>query len=336
MKVKALLINFTAPYHVGWRKAEPIIDGLTLHRALVALHHIVYGPNRIELITKELRVSAVLPSIKKKEYHEPVLPPPPIPSKVRPKKAGFKWVTLETAINLVAEIAKQEKVFIENVENGRVAVKLGTTRKYLCIEGEFLKQCEENVEIPHSKLIEKFEATHNRVDRLTNSTDLFKVSAYRARSDMLVVFQSDNDDVLKTAKGLLELLGQIGLGGLRSRGFGKFVVKGEAEIDKEHFEKNPCAGYNLLLGSYVNDLLLEPNMTEGPLVDPTKSYINIRLLTGYSGPPQDTYVLPHLSYAGAGSIIYTKNPPYPIVRSIKTSSLNSTIVFNPVTIGCFT
>ncbi|MEM0040722.1 MAG: hypothetical protein QXZ48_07925 [Zestosphaera sp.] len=325
MLVKALQIEFTSPYHVGWRRAESIIDGLTLHRALIALHNLVLRQSPIDPILNELRVSAVLPAVMKEGYYEPVLPLPPLPSRIRPKKAGFEWVTLSAAISLVEDLTKHRRLLITSVKDNKATIKLDSTTRELCIVGRILKLCEENIEVPQSGPIERFEAVLNRIDRLTNSADLFKISGYKARSSMIVMLQSNNDNVLRTAEELLKLSGDIGLGGLKSRGLGRFVIKGEAKINTKYFERKACAGYNLLLGSYV---------LEDPPVDLMNSFVNTRLLAGYSGPPQDLHILPYLSYAGAGSIIYVNKPPHPVIRPIKTSIIGSLLVFNPLIIGC--
>lgn len=326
MQTKAFRIEFTTPYHVGWRRAEPLIDSLTLHRSLIALHNLVYGHSRVEVLINELRTSAVLPIIKKRNFYEPVLPLPSLPSRIRPKKAGLEWVTLSTAISLARNLAKHHRLLITSIKNNKVFVKLDSVTRELCVESKILKSCDEDVEIPQTGFIEKYEVVLNRVDRLTNSADLFKISGYRARSGMMVIFQSNNAEALKIAEGLLKLLGDVGLGGLRSRGLGKFMVEEETRINTEYFGAGACAGYNLLLGSYV---------LEDPPVDLTSSFVNTKLVAGYSGPPQDEYMLPYLSYAGVGSIIRTRTTPNPVIRSLKTSSIGSLLVFNPVIVGCY-
>jgi len=322
--VKAFRVEFTSPYHVGWRRAEPLIDSLTLHRSLIALYNLIYGHNQ-ETILNKLKVSALLPTVKKKDYYEPVLPLPPLPSKIRFRKAGLEWITLSTAISLVKDLAKHGRLLITSLKNNKVIVKLDNITEELCVESKILKLCDEVVEVPQSGFIEKFEVILNRIDRLTNSADLFKILGYKAKSDMMVVFQSSDANTLRTAEELLKILGEVGLGGLKSRGLGKFVVKGETQINREYFSKEACAGYNLLLGSYVLD---------DPPIDLTSSFVNVKLMAGYSGPPQDGYVLPYLNYAGAGSIINARTIPEPVIREVKTSNIGSLLVFNPIIIGC--
>jgi len=325
---KSLIIEFKTPYHVGWRRPEPIIDGLTVHRSLLALSSMIV-PQGLEELVEKLRVSAILPAVRKQGQHEPLIPLPPIPSKMGAKKAGLEWATLRATSTLAGKTSLGGHVILEGVERGKAVFKLASssTTFELCVENGVLKECDEDIEPLASSPLERFEAVFNRVDRVTGSADLFKVSGYRPRGDMMVVIQSASSDLLRRAEDLLRLLGVVGVGGLRSRGFGKFVVKGEAGLDTKRFGGDPCAGPNVMLGSYLLD---------DSLVDLSKSYVITRLLAGYSGPTQDTHILPYLSIAGAGSILYFKSPLKHLVRRVETASHSSLLVFNPVAIGCCT
>jgi len=65
---------------------------------------------------------------------------------------------------------------------------------------------------------------HNRLSRNTNMADTFRVAAFSPRVPYVVYFQGGG-------AGAFELLGELGLGGKRSWGLGKFKVAARGEVE---------------------------------------------------------------------------------------------------------
>lgn len=65
---------------------------------------------------------------------------------------------------------------------------------------------------------------HNRLSRNTNMADTFRMAAFSPRVPYVVYFQGGG-------AGAFELLGELGLGGKRSWGLGKFRVAARGEVE---------------------------------------------------------------------------------------------------------
>jgi CRISPR-associated protein Csm4 len=65
---------------------------------------------------------------------------------------------------------------------------------------------------------------HNRLSRNTNMADTFRVAAFSPRVPYVVYFEGGG-------AGAFELLGELGLGGKRSWGLGKFKVAARGEVE---------------------------------------------------------------------------------------------------------
>jgi len=71
---------------------------------------------------------------------------------------------------------------------------------------------------------ERVVRAHNRLSRNTNMADTFRVAAFSPRVPYVVYFQGGG-------AGAFELLGELGLGGKRSWGLGKFKVAARGEVE---------------------------------------------------------------------------------------------------------
>lgn len=302
-----------------------MIDGLTIHRALMYASILVEGGVRRVDEIRKLRVSAALPAVSVDKCYKLLLPVPPIPSRTPLKKKNIRWASLRALVEITRLIAQNEFPYVLSVEEQRGFSKLVVEARghviYLCIESGVIYECGESLK-PPLKVIERLDFFLNRMDRVTNATDVFKVSGYKSYTRFGILLQGDDNAVDYSAE-LTSLLGKTGLGGLKSRGFGKFTVHTAelCDIDMITEPRKPCG--MVLLGSYM--------FTE--FIDFTKSIVNKRVLAGYAGPVYDPHKLPYIDYIGAGSIIFVNENLRPIVKSVKTSSTGAEIVFNPVVAG---
>jgi len=345
MGIKGYLLRFTEPYHVGWRRAKNLISNFTIQRALINISYMVgLDGGRLE----ECRLSSMLPAIPGKDgcYHV-LLPVPSLPMRFKASKLGLRWFTLGVARALAARADKlcdgsitldvnpssmgyelllrgrgglMEKLYIVNV------VETGDGKKITLSDGILATEDEVKVirwdRVPVSSF-EGVRVWRNRIDRVTSAPDLFPVEGFKAIVDMAILIDCPHISYT-VLHSLLELLGRLGVGGLRSIGWGRFtLVEGSlcGNYGEEVFRWRG-RGYYVLLGSYYD--------RGGDVVDWGRSFINVDTIEGLAGPPYFEYRLPYIRLAGAGSIIYLKSEPRPVIERIGDNGLEASIVLNPL------
>lgn len=312
-----VLLNFQSPYHVGWRTAEPVVEGFTIHRFIIYAWITATGYGSVANdLAVNLRVSAALPTIPSENCHKLLLPLPPIPSRIPLKKKRLRWITVKAALNIAREVP-----YIDKIGDGRITLYLRDERTELCYTNEVVHDCDEKLEAPR-QILERLDIHVNRVDRATSAADVYKITAYMPLTRLGVVIQGDSGVVDGTLE-LFKLLGELGIGGVRSRGFGRFTTEIGALCDEELTRTKGNNNRLVLLGSYVfNDS-----------INHSGSIVNKRSIAGYAGPPHDNYILPYLDYIGSGSILHVTQTLRPVVRNIETSHTGALMVFNPVVAG---
>jgi len=325
--VKTLKLRFRTPYHVGWRDAQPIIESFTVHRALIAtLFNILEASKAQTLINAitSLHLSSLLPLVKTtirgRECYTLLTPIPRLPSSIELKKVGVEWATIGAALELVKSLSECRDA-IENAiidfraitsrgDCGKVKVlcggrelELNVTRStvkpnVLTLVGEEISETVDGRGAPFSPF-ERVVVWRNRVDRVTGATDLYRVSGYRARGYLALVLVGNTAGL--DVESLLKIIGALGLGGLRSYGFGRFEVEGEVEVcvgmDKiDRLVATQGKGLLLSLGAYCCPENLELK----------RSFVRHVEILGYSGPSYAEHLLPYMVCAGAGSLLYFK------------------------------
>jgi len=341
--IKVYAIRFKTPYHIGWREPSKIVESVTLHRALISLAYEIYGAQGDNIVKSiiETKLSSLLPSIKiDNKCYKPLIPYPPIPSRPKPEKAGFEWATLKAISEILSMIEKcitsHGEIPFTFLEDGRTKILCNGSPREIgvrVLKGKgILASDEEKLEQYLKDFPKPFEEVgiwRNRIDRITGSADLYRVPAFRARTDLILIAYQDTD-IAYSLQEMLQILGKLGLGGLRSYGFGKFDIW-EANICEEGLEKNleayvgfKASGVYLSLGSYLG---------EDKEWERNKSFIRPKEIQGYSGPPYEGYLLPLVRYASAGSIVYLKQIPRPRLIEISASTFKPLLIFNPLLIA---
>jgi hypothetical protein len=345
MGIKSYLLKFTEPYHVGWRRAKSLISSFTLQRALISVSYMVgLDGGRLE----ECRLSSMLPAIPGKGgcYHV-VLPVPSLPMRFKASKLGLRWFTPGAARALTARADKlcdgsitldvnpssmgyelllrergssMERLYIVNVVETEDGRKITLSDGVLATEAEVRTIRWDRVPV---SLFESVRVWRNRIDRVTGAPDLFPVEGFKAIVDIAILI--DCPHISHTVlHSLLELLGRLGVGGLRSIGWGRFtLVEGSlcGNYGEEVF-KWRGRGYYVLLGSYHD--------RDGDVVEWSRSFINMDTIEGLAGPPYFEYRLPYIRLAGAGSILYLKSEPKPIIERVSDNGFEALIVLNPL------
>lgn len=318
-----ILLNFESPYHVGWRSAEPIIEGFTVHRALIYASVVVEGDASRTGELTELRVSAALPALSAGNCYRLLLPTPPLPSRVALKKRTLRWTTIKAVASLARGMPYILNIVEEGGEEGRIAVCSEEGLLELCYKNEVIHECEKSVEAP-IHILERVDVHVNKVDRITNTADVYKVIAYKPYTKLGVALQGEDSTINYVAE-LFKVVEELGIGGMRSRGYGRFTTEIGTLCDEDEklLVEQRGPGRLVLLGSY----------TFNDSIDRSKSIVNKRNVAGYAGPAYDNYVLPYLDYIGSGSIVHATTNLSPIRISVKTSRAGALIVFNPVVAG---
>jgi CRISPR type III-A-associated RAMP protein Csm4 len=340
--IKIYAIRFRTPYHVGWREPSEIVESVTIHRALISLAYEIYGVYGDNIVKNiiETKLSSLLPSIKAYDKcYKPLIPYPPIPSKPKHEKAGIKWATINAILEILSRIGEcitgnrgipymlfetERAKILCNGSSQEIGVKILRDRGILASINEDLEQVLKGSFEP----FEEVNIWRNRIDRITGSADLYRVSAFRARTDLILIAHQDPNTVYPL-KEMIQILGKIGLGGLRGYGFGKFDVW-EANICEEGLKESfeayvgyKTSGAYLSLGSYLG---------ENIEWERDRSFIKPKEIQGYSGPSNEGYILPVVRYASTGSIVYLKQLPRPRLIEIEASIFKPLLIFNPLLI----
>ena len=340
--LKIFEISFKDFYHVGWRKIQNIIESLTIHRALISQLYEVYGSsiskNLLDEAT-EVKLSSLLPAIKHGDCFKIFIPFDHVPSKTKLSKLGVKWITLRAVAEFIKEIKECNNppnldIISRDADKKELFYQCDSEKrelKNIAVGKGFIYHVDEEAAIKNisADFFETKEFWRNRIDRLSSAADLYKVYVVKPKTSMILMAEGGSSRFMNNLLDQLKLLGELGLGGLRSYGLGRFSVS-EADLCRDGLDYNKLIGwrsdgYYVSLGSFldVNSL------------DLRRSIIRLGYLEGFSGPSYGAYHLPRIIYASAGSILYLKNQPKIFKYEIKgiDPSYVPVIVFNPIIIG---
>jgi len=316
---------FKTPYHSGWRHTERLLSNTTLIRSLTL---IASQLNLTEFINKvrngKLRSSALLPAILDKEgVLRPLLPLIKLPSKIKDVKAS--WISLKAAQELLRTFRSCKEVpiivdLIAEKDHQTIIFECnGKLHKGLAIKGKVIIHQEELNHINGvNDLIVPYKEIRNRIDRVSGSADLFPVVGHQALTPLwfLMISEEINEVLLDR---LLNILSKLGIGGLRSRGWGRFEIV-KIPIHKEYkeilekgvFYKEP--NYYISLG----------DTSLSNIIDLRKSIIELGFIEGLSGVSNNLYILPKIALIRPGSIVYLTKRPYDInlIEEVEIPYLN--------------
>jgi len=217
--------------------------------------------------------------------------------------------------------------FIEISCRGK-SLRLKVVERIVCMDGDDCRLLGK----PRLPLFEKIEEYHNRIDRVTGSADLFRLEGWKANTPLWVCFEGSSE-ALSHIEPLLKILGELGLGAYRSRGWGAFkVVEGiePCDVDVKVLDRNSGweIGYNFLLGSMLPG---EPR----DWLDENHSFAPPTIISGIAGPVFEEYRLPLIKALGVGGLVYARRKPRASIVWIRTSvpGQKAWIVFNPLVVN---
>ena len=332
--IKVVTLVFDKGYHVGWREPRRVVDHTTVMRALIYVSHIAGAGKCAELLTRgELEASALLPTIVVGREARLLAPFPKIPCLGKASRIRGLFVTLSTLKQMVSYIAKcvsgggtpvareaQDKIDVDCVGGSVQPLELYRVKGVACLANE----CNALAPYTPEELYELVVEYRNRIDRLSGSADVYEVYGVKPLTPLWLALRG-GEEAIRCGISLLELLQRFGIGGLRSRGWGKFTLNLQPQINPNDLDVlNTLSGWvkgvNYILGL----------MTPGNWLDPEHSYATREVVMGRSGPSMNEYRLPLIYAMDVGSIVFAKEIPKPHV--IHVDGGRATIVFNPVTI----
>ena len=225
MKLSYVVVQFESPFHVGKYSLMDALDYVpsdTVYSALEWLRHMGVRdvPARVSsayplLPAEEGRADVVLGS-------EKYLLSAPMPALWRLAVAGVKEirrVEVQVQEDKKKDVKEVRFVPLECLRRGELRVRDAKEEGFVLECGSVAASWRSGF---HGEQVVR---AHNRLSRNTNMADTFRVAAFSPRVPYVVYFEGGGAETF-------ELLGELGLGGKRSWGLGKFrvVARGEVEL----------------------------------------------------------------------------------------------------------
>lgn len=352
------MLEFKSGIHVGWGTSRNIVDHVTILRSILAISSLASMRIFDEIRKGGVKVSALMPLIvsRIRDKAKLVLIPPKIPSKLKGGVLGCDWITIKATKEFMEFVRKCLDTCDRdiNIESGIISSNSERFIEISCCNNNILRlrivrlprygfktggkvvkvamtldeELWEDAEVSWSETMREY---RNRMDRVSGATDIFTVEGCRWYGPLWIAIECD-DNVHEDFNEALKILSIIGLGGLRSRGWGKFEISDDnyKVIDEDiqmlkdlTVTPSRFPSYGLLLGSYL---------PSKDIIDPERSFANEFLIEGFSGPSYSEYRLPTILSAGEGSLILFIRSPKPKIIEIDYGSPfpKPLIVFNPV------
>jgi len=337
---KVAVLIFDKGYHVGWREPRRIIDHTTLLRAFIYVAYLTGCIRCVELIEKgRLAASALLPTVKTASGCLKLLAPfPQIPCLGKAARLRGLFVSLSTLREILQVVSKcyngggapiafevsvERKVVIRCTNVKDLKLELKRVKSIACLN-KLDKDCSIIVDQIPLQFFMQISEHRNRVDRITGAADVYEVYGVQPQTPLWTLVMGSNE-ALDCAMNLLKILQKFGIGGLRSRGWGRFRIEIDTKIcdddeDILRLYSGWSTGFNYLLGS----------MPPGDWLDLEHSYAVKDVIMGRAGPSNNEYIVPIIYVMDVGAVVYTKDVPQPYIISL--SGGRAIYIFNPVVI----
>jgi CRISPR-associated protein Csm4 len=224
MRLSYVVVQFESPFHVGRYSLMDALDYVpsdTVYSALEWLRHMGVRdvPARVSsayplLPAEGGRADVVLGS-------EKYLLSAPMPALWRLAMAGVKEIR-----HVEVQVQEDKKKDVKEVRFVPLeCLRRGELRVRKAEEEGFVLECGGVAATWRSGFHgEQVVRAHNRLSRNTNMADTFRVAAFSPRVPYVVYFEGDGAETF-------ELLGELGLGGKRSWGLGKFRVAARGKVE---------------------------------------------------------------------------------------------------------
>jgi CRISPR-associated protein Csm4 len=224
MKLSYVVVQFESPFHVGRYSLMDALDYVpsdTVYSALEWLRHMGARdvPARVSsayplLPAEGGRADVVLGS-------EKYLLSAPMPALWRLAVSGVKEirrVEVQVQGDKKKDVKEVRFVPLECLRRGELRVRKAEEEGLVLECGDVAATWRSGF---HGEQVVR---AHNRLSRNTNMADTFRVAAFSPRVPYVVYFEGGGAEAF-------ELLGELGLGGKRSWGLGKFRVAARGEVE---------------------------------------------------------------------------------------------------------
>ena len=224
MRLSYVVVQFESPFHVGRYSLMDALDYVpsdTVYSALEWLRHMGVGD-------VPARVSSAYPLLPAEGGRADVALGPeryllaaPMPALWRLAVSGAERVR-----GVEAQVSEDRRKYVKGVRFAPLeCLRRGELRVRDAKEEGVVLECGGVAASWRSGFHgEQVVRAHNRLSRNTNMADTFRVAAFSPRVPYVVYFQGGG-------AGAFELLGELGLGGKRSWGLGKFKVAARGEVE---------------------------------------------------------------------------------------------------------
>lgn len=342
-------LDFVKGFKIGYRRLVVFPPAELVVRALISVAAMLNLNNLVGcLCGGDVSFSSILPAAVCEEGRLKLLLPfiPPLSALWEPGgKRRVDYVTLPAivriveAINECAQQALKGDQFIRRIRGSAPEIvhiecaAYGESRKDEMVKrvlGLF-GECKPTLCTTLEEAVEH----RNVLDRLTGSAKPFVFQHIRVQGPMLLLSRVP-ERCLEEYKRALTILGELGLGGGRSRGFGRFHVS-EVSLCKDDLNviRNLTSYADATPGRYVFTLGGLP-VADG-VADWSRSFFLIESISGPMGPPHAQFFLRRpLVIAGFGSLVRVPESGVPgerlIVRLKEAFPIPSVFVFNPLVV----
>ena len=344
----AYLASFIKGFRIGYREPEPLPPAVTLLRAMASTAAMIGDAQLLDsILNGDVAASTMLPSTRLGDRFKPLIPARLSVvlrlSKYIARKSGLSlrrkvrpYLTLSAAIALVkaldASASARGLPTLDDVADELAKdVEVKSTRRdevILCEKSEAVKLAGDiEVEVP------KPTSEHrNTIDRSTGAARPFVVT-YMSVKDMLLLVDAPAQ-LNGQLDRALRLLGEVGIGGLRSRGLGRFAVERAKLTPEDERALEKVVPLNKARhGRYA--LALGELSLSSDALDWRRSFFEAYVIAGYVGPPYAQALYGPLAIAQAGSIVKVKEGigrPIAETVELKTRALSSMFIFNPLVV----
>jgi hypothetical protein len=335
-------VEFTKGFRIGYRKPELWPPASTVLRSLASVAAMIGDKPLLDSILRgDIAASAILPLARCGGYVKPLVPVRLGAVASAFRRAGGRgrkveyYFTLSAAAELARAFDSAAGLHGQKLVEA-IAAHMASAVEVVYAGEDVAVVCgkQEAGSLKNAEVVKPRPASEHRnaIDRVTGSAVPFVVTYARA-TRMLLLLDSppDLDGHLERT---LKLLGELGIGGLRSRGLGRFSLEPVAlapddvrALNKVRpFSRAPSDRYVVALG----ELPILSNTIEWE-----SSLFDVSVVAGFAGPPYAQITFGPLVVTGVGAVVKVRGGATPRADRLDVGSelAPSTFVFNPLVVA---
>jgi CRISPR-associated protein Csm4 len=335
-------VEFTKGFRIGYRKPKSWPPASTVLRSLASVAAMVGDEPLLDSILRgDVAASAMLPLARCGNYVKPLVPVRLGAVVNALRRAGERGRKVEYYFTLSAAAELARALDSAAGLRGRQLVETVAARLAGAVEVVYAGEdvavvCgkQEAGSLKGAEVVKPQLASEHRnaIDRVTGSAVPFVVTYVRAQRMLLLL---DSPPSLEgSLKGALKLLGELGIGGLRSRGLGRFNLEPVALAPDDAralsrvrpFSRAPSGRYVVVLG----ELPIFSDMVEWE-----SSFFDVSVVAGFVGPPYAQTTFGPLVVTDLGAVVKVRGGATPRAERLDVGSelAPSTFVFNPLVVA---